>query len=1090
MFAINHISASTIRKILLGTLLLLLQRSLFAQQQYNLTNGDTVVMQLCRMGDIARFYTINTQAAYATCDAWGLVLTNSTMTVRFNHPEGVHVTISDSSGIRYSSSSIQSDTTMYGCSAPLMIYVHIDSGAIGSEYTIVTAQLEQNDCHSSFWGITASDLGGGSADLTFYTHDSLTLLSLDDGPWTLIPSDTSGMMFSRTTLNDLLCNVDHTVRLTSVADSGNHCCWVSHTFHLFICPPAYGCFEATDLHPEHVTCSYGSLINNNFVNYNIVNGRHTVMSDTTLYDPVLGGTQLRTVCPGCDSTVRLGNSGIGAQWEAIDYKVTVDTMIGAILILKYAAVLENPNHLPTDQPRFSFDLLDEYTTPVGNACDHADFVSSDSMGWNSLNNQNQIMWKDWTTVGFDLSDYHGQTLKLRFKTCDCSIGGHFGYAYFTTRCTTRNITALECGSVDSNTFTAPEGFNYQWIDSTGNVIGNSRSIRVPSDGNIYHCRVISIEDTACSFLLSTYAGTRLPKAAGSVEQILPVGCRRYDVSFKSGSYITLDGITPVPYGGLCDKVIWHFGDGSSAIEFNPTHTYTDPGTYDVTIIATLGGGQCADTAHLTVILDSVQLQAEEALVACDSLRWRDGVLYAADTLGATYLVTNPAQCDTLYTLNLHINHSSYDNLHYDTLCLGQTFLWNDTLYTMTSDSTHLTLHGTLTSVAGCDSSVILYLSTWPDIVTVPEEDTICRHQIYLWNGTLITMPSDSTRLTLCDTLTSLNGCDSIVTLHLSVYPDIVTAPEHDTICFGQGRTWIGHIINDTSQPQAMLCIALRDTITTTLGCDSIVGLDLCRWPKVDFGFSIIPNCEGNFYLLGVDRLHDSLHLFFHGDDTTTRELWLNDTLTISVDSVMTYRMTTGYTDSMFCPTDTTFTLRPIFIPEAALKLTPTQLTYENLTLHAYDISNGDYSRHWTIVHADGDSLSLPDTSAHLVYITDVGDDSTRVVLAVNNGMCADTVTGCIYLVRADFFAPNVFTPGQADNNRFVITGTGIRQHSLSIFNRQGLLVYTTDHPEEGWDGTHEGTPCMQGAYVWHLTYSSIITPNRTQTAVGTVTLLR
>ena len=66
----------------------------------------------------------------------------------------------------------------------------------------------------------------------------------------------------------------------------------------------------------------------------------------------------------------------------------------------------------------------------------------------------------------------------------------------------------------------------------------------------------------------------------------------------------------------------------------------------------------------------------------------------------------------------------------------------------------------------------------------------------------------------------------------------------------------------------------------------------------------------------------------------------------------------------------------------------------------------------------------------------------------------------------------------------------MRQLSLSIFNRQGLLVYTTDHPEEGWDGTHEGEPCMQGAYVWHLTYTTDITPERTQSAIGTITLLR
>ena len=912
-----------------------------------------------------------------------------------------------------------------------MIYVHVDSGVIVNGSPSIRVVLDHDDCQSSnnIWGIVTSEMGGDSVDLTFHTSDSLVLVSLDDDPWIAVPSDPTGMMFSRVILHDVICNVNHTIKLTTVADSGNHCCWFSHDFQPTICPPAWGCFEATDLQAEHVTCSYGSL-NDNIVNHNIVNSRHTVMRDTTQYDATLGDTWLHTVCTGCDSTIRLGNNSVGAQWEAIDYKVTVDTLIGAILILKYAAVLENPNHSADAQPRFSFDLLDENMSPVGNACVHADFVSSDSMGWTP---RNDAMWKDWTSVGFDLSDYHGQTLNLCFKTSDCTLGGHFGYAYFTTQCATRKITVLECGVVDSNTFLPPEGFNYQWLDTTGTVISTDRTIRVPSDGNIYHCRVISIEDTACNFLLSTYSGTRLPKAAGSVEHILPVGCRRYDVSFKSESYITSDGITPVPYGGACDEIIWHFGDGDSATGVNPTHTYTSTGTHNVTIVATLGGGQCTDTAHLTVTLDPVQLQAEETLVACDSLRWRDSVLYATDTLGATCLVINPAYCDTLYTLNLHINHSSYGNLQFDTVCL---------------------------------------------------------RQVYQWNGNLIVVPADSTQLTLCDTLRSVDGCDSSVTLHLATWPDAVSAPEHDTVCYGQSYTWRTLTANDTSQPQILLCLALRDTLATTHGCDSIVGLDLCRWPRVDFGITTLPNCEGNFYTLSVDHLCDGLHLFMYEDDSTLRALAQDDTLIITVDSLTAFRLTAGYADSILCQADTTFTLRPIPIPEAALKITPKQLTYESLTLHAYDITEGEHGSHWVIVHADGDSLALPDTTAHLVYTADVGDDSTRVVLAVNNGVCTDTVTGCIYLMRADFFAPNVFTPGEPDNNRFVITGTGIRQHSLSIFNRQGLLVYSTDHPEEGWDGTHEGTPCMQGAYVWHLTYSSIITPNRTQTAVGTVTLLR
>ncbi|MBR5092417.1 MAG: gliding motility-associated C-terminal domain-containing protein [Bacteroidales bacterium] len=1027
-------STTTIRKIVLGALLLLVQGSLLAQQiglNYNLVNGDTIEVQLCRTGDNVVFSGPRFGSTHAPFDGWAVVRGNGVAVVAVNNemsamPGGRYITVRNEAGM-IDSSTTSEQADFYDILTPIIIHVHVDEDRIISGDSFIDIFLLSDSCLSSIWGIETHNMVGDSVLLTFSCTNDSVLVNPGDGNQTPILLD---RWPAEVVLHDVDCYYDNTVTLSTVVDSGNHCCWYSHSFRNITCLPAYGCFDATALTASYTSCLYGQFYEPE--HYGIVNGRHTLMYDTTQYDATLGGNLLRTVCPGCDYTIRLGNSSVGAEWEAVNYAVTVDTTISAILILKYAAVLENPNHNATAQPRFSFDLLDLDMQPVNNPCAHAEFVSNANMGWNSLDNQNIVMWKDWTTIGFDLSAYHGQTLNLRLKTSDCTQGAHFGYAYYTTRCASRTITALECGVTDSNTFSAPEGFNYEWFNSAWNLVSTSRSITVPSNGGVYRCRVSSIEDPSCNFELGTYAGVRLPKAAGSVEYIHPEHCRLYEVGFKNESFISSDGIHPVPYGGMCDEVIWHFGDGDSAIGVNPTHIYTDTGTYDVTIIAILGGGQCTDTAHLTVRMPTF-FDYDEMLAACDSLRWRDSVLYIADTHDVTYLSVSPSGCDTLFTLKLNIHHSSYGNMHYD---------------------------------------------------------SICHHQPYLWNDTLLTMPPDSTHLLLLDTLSSRFGCDSSVIVHLTSWPDYVADLERDTVCYGQSYTWGNLTINDTNQPQTLLCIALRDTMATTHGCDSIVGLDLCRWPKMDFGITALPNCSGSYYTLSVDHLHNDLHLFMYEGNGTQRALAQDDTLTITADSLTAFHFIAGYTDSLFCQADTTLMMLPFSVPTAALKLTPQLLTYENITLHAYDITEGAHSRRWCIVHADGDSLALPDTAAHLVYAADVGDDSTRVVLAVSDGVCTDTAKGCIYLVRADFFAPNVFTPGQADNNRFVITGTSMRQLSLSIFNRQGLLVYTTEHPEEGWDGTHEGEPCMQGAYVWHLTYTTDITPERTQSAIGTITLLR
>ena len=51
-------------------------------------------------------------------------------------------------------------------------------------------------------------------------------------------------------------------------------------------------------------------------------------------------------------------------------------------------------------------------------------------------------------------------------------------------------------------------------------------------------------------------------------------------------------------------------------------------------------------------------------------------------------------------------------------------------------------------------------------------------------------------------------------------------------------------------------------------------------------------------------------------------------------------------------------------------------------------------------------------------------------------------------------------------------------------------MFSTDDGRQGWDGTHNGQPCPQSAYVWLLRYRSVEFPDVWQTTSGTVTLLR
>ena len=240
---------------------------------------------------------------------------------------------------------------------------------------------------------------------------------------------------------------------------------VADTFLVFTPKGGTGCIDYTDLHASYVSCKYGSYSNPN-ENTGVVDkgylsalSRHTVHFDTTERDARTGGL-LRTVPEGEQASVRLGNwtaSGTATpQAESITYALTIDTNDFNLLVLRYAAVLQDPEHSADLQPRFRLQILNQNNELI-DSCSMADFIANPSLvGGGSGSAQewhqaaNEVLWKDWTTVGLDLSPYGGQTILIRLITNDCGEGSHFGYAYFTLGCSSKRMRSEGCSNVPSN----------------------------------------------------------------------------------------------------------------------------------------------------------------------------------------------------------------------------------------------------------------------------------------------------------------------------------------------------------------------------------------------------------------------------------------------------------------------------------------------------------------------------------------------------------------------------------------------------------------------------------------------------------------
>lgn len=256
------------------------------------------------------------------------------------------------------------------------------------------------------------------------------------------------------------------------------------------------CPNFTNLNAGGVTCQYGKT-NNPFEHTGIASGRHTVITAQGT-DPRTGG-QLPLLPPGESRVVKLGNENVGAEAEAITYSFTVDGD-HAILLLKFAVVLEDPGHTAIAQPRFVVRVLDADGNLVETCAEYDVRASGNIPGFQTYNSgYRNVRWRPWTNVGLDLSRYIGQQIRLQFVTYDCDYYGHYGYAYFTASCISNRLALSGCTG-QQVTLTAPANFeSYHW---SNNATTPSTTYQLTGADTAVNCLITSA--TSCQFTLNAF----------------------------------------------------------------------------------------------------------------------------------------------------------------------------------------------------------------------------------------------------------------------------------------------------------------------------------------------------------------------------------------------------------------------------------------------------------------------------------------------------------------------------------------------------------------------------------------------------------
>jgi len=97
------------------------------------------------------------------------------------------------------------------------------------------------------------------------------------------------------------------------------------------------------------------------------------------------------------------------------------------------------------------------------------------------------------------------------------------------------------------------------------------------------------------------------------------------------------------------------------------------------------------------------------------------------------------------------------------------------------------------------------------------------------------------------------------------------------------------------------------------------------------------------------------------------------------------------------------------------------------------------------------------------------ETTTYVVLFTDVNSCQSEDSVTVSIVETDIWTPDAFTPnGDGKNDFFYIRANGASTFEFRVFNRNGELIFRTTDPNQGWDGTRQGTgqKMPTGAYVF------------------------
>jgi gliding motility-associated-like protein len=341
-------------------------------------------------------------------------------------------------------------------------------------------------------------------------------------------------------------------------------------------------------------------------------------------------------------------------------------------------------------------------------------------------------------------------------------------------------------------------------------------------------------------------------------------------------------------------------------------------------------------------------------------------------------------------------------------------------------------------------------------------------------------------------VTDCTGCIGTVTFTITSPPQMIVIPSSNaTICFGESTT-ISAAVSGGVPPYAfswshslspvsshLITPTQTDTYTVLVtdgnGCSSpmqTTQVKVTPLPVADF-YSLEPGCP------------PAVVPFYNMTDTAVTYLWnfgdpssganntssLEDPAHIYVSSG-TYNVTLIATNIWGCADTVTHATGAVLAaPSAEIEPAASVITTVDPSTSFINYSSGADS--YCIFFGDGDSLCTNDFGPYPHTYDSLGI-FTVMLVTWNSLGCTDTAWTQVAVEEpTTCFVPNAFTPnGSGLNDEFMVYGINVDEFELRIYDRWGMLLFTSRDIYDGWDGTFRGSKCQEDVYVWKLTYEN------------------